>query len=149
MAKTIRERAEMLIITKTPTGKKILLVTNGKGLYAFPGGGIKPGESPEEAAIREALEEAGACVKAVNDPKLVYNRIGVNTSYRRNGKQYAGSCTHFFIGEFDKLDLSAISRKEYLEREWTEPLDAIRVICHNNWRYDGEVIQSVLVKALT
>jgi 8-oxo-dGTP diphosphatase len=31
----------------------------GAGLGPFPGGKIEPGESPEEAAVRETLEETG------------------------------------------------------------------------------------------
>jgi mutator protein MutT len=43
--------------------RKILLVKRGnepnKGLWSIPGGLIKLGESPEEAAIRELKEETG------------------------------------------------------------------------------------------
>lgn len=42
---------------------RILLIKRGnepsKGLYAFPGGRIEPGETPESAARREVLEETG------------------------------------------------------------------------------------------
>lgn len=42
---------------------KVLLVKRGRppvqGLYAFPGGKVDPGESDEEAARRELLEETG------------------------------------------------------------------------------------------
>lgn len=36
------------------------------GLAEFPGGKIKPGESPEQAAVRECLEETGLAVEVVS-----------------------------------------------------------------------------------
>jgi 8-oxo-dGTP pyrophosphatase MutT (NUDIX family) len=38
------------------------------GKWCFPGGGIKPGETPEKAAAREAREETGVKCKAVSGP---------------------------------------------------------------------------------
>lgn len=50
-------------------GGKVLMIRRrereGKLLWAFPGGGIEDGESPEQAAVREAAEEVGLEVKAV------------------------------------------------------------------------------------
>lgn len=34
-------------------------VRDGKTYFSFPGGGVEPGETPEQAAAREALEELG------------------------------------------------------------------------------------------
>ena len=54
-------------------GSVVLILNNRVGLiqrdwnesvyYIFPGGGIEPGETPESAATREALEEVGVEVE--------------------------------------------------------------------------------------
>ncbi len=48
------------ILVISPSGK-ILSVSRGKNIYDLnlPGGGIKPGEDPEDAARRELQEETG------------------------------------------------------------------------------------------
>ncbi|MFD5508992.1 NUDIX hydrolase [Streptomyces sp. NPDC127051] len=54
----------------------------GKLLWAFPGGGIEAGESPEEAAVREVAEEVGlevAAVQVLGD--RVHPQSGVHMTY--------------------------------------------------------------------
>jgi len=49
-------------------GNRVLMVRRrikeGELMWQFPAGGIEEGETPEEAAVRETLEEAGLEVKA-------------------------------------------------------------------------------------
>jgi ADP-ribose pyrophosphatase YjhB (NUDIX family) len=45
-------------------GQKILMVSYDD-FFTFPGGGVNSGETFEEAATREAFEEAGARVKII------------------------------------------------------------------------------------
>ncbi len=58
MSDSIRQRACSAVIYQ----KQILMVKHshdGKTYWTLPGGQIKAGESPEEAAIREVFEETG------------------------------------------------------------------------------------------
>jgi len=50
---------------KDETQREVLLVTSSKDTdsWVVPAGGIDPGESPEQAAVREVVEEAGAIGK--------------------------------------------------------------------------------------
>jgi 8-oxo-dGTP pyrophosphatase MutT (NUDIX family) len=140
MKQRVHNRAEMLILKGRPTQRRILLITDGRGLYAFPGGGMFSGETPEETAIRKAAEEAGVVVKRVQDTGFIYRREGISSRTTR---------TYFFVSEFKKLQRETQGAEQHYLLEWAEPLEAIRVICHNNWRYDGEIIQPILERTLS
>lgn len=54
----------------------------GKLLWAFPGGGIEDGETPEQAAVRETSEEVGLEVKAIKPlGERVHPQTGRHMSY--------------------------------------------------------------------
>ncbi|MER5613266.1 NUDIX hydrolase [Streptomyces sp. NPDC002215] len=61
-------------------GERVLMirrrVKEGKLSWAFPGGGIEAGETPEQAAVRETAEEVELEVKAV---KVLGERVHPNT----------------------------------------------------------------------
>jgi 8-oxo-dGTP diphosphatase len=70
-------------------GDKVLLVLRGRepsrGLYAFPGGRVEPGETDEEAAAREVLEETSLTVSNLTEFQTVFIsgiRDGVSVRYR-------------------------------------------------------------------
>jgi 8-oxo-dGTP pyrophosphatase MutT (NUDIX family)/S-adenosylmethionine/arginine decarboxylase-like enzyme len=55
------------VILRTKSGNVLFLeraerAGDNGGVWAFPGGGIKDGETPEQAAVRECLEEIGASI---------------------------------------------------------------------------------------
>lgn len=61
-------------------GGRVLMIRRrqreGKLLWAFPGGGIEAGETPEQAAVREVAEEVTLEVKAV---RVLGDRVHPNT----------------------------------------------------------------------
>lgn len=94
-----RPRAEVYIIKDN----KYLIVGippkwNG---YTIPGGGMDPGEIPEETAKREALEEIGT--KCKNLKKIDSIKIAHTNNIRT---EYTGSLFHTFVADFDGYDNS-------------------------------------------
>lgn len=89
-----------------------------------PGGGIEPGESPEEAARRETLEETGLRVKV--DPALCET---VRYTYPWAGVDYDVT-THYFAASLDepfRLQIPAVIDADYnLGAEWIGADDAGR-----------------------
>lgn len=56
--------------------KEVLLIQRRDvPVWVLPGGGIEPGESPEEAVLREIFEETGFCVA---NPRLVGTYTPIN-----------------------------------------------------------------------
>lgn len=56
--------------------------SHGKGAWGFPGGHLEYGETPEECAIRETLEETGMTIKKLKRGPFT------NDIFEKNGKHY-------------------------------------------------------------
>lgn len=57
---------------------KVLLVRHGRlGVWLYPGGHLEPGETPEEAAVREFREETGLEVEVVGRSHGIAGRDAV------------------------------------------------------------------------
>lgn len=66
-------RAAAICYRRVPDGVQFLLVrTKSLLTWTFPKGKIKPGESPGEAAVREAGEEAGVTGDVASSPLTRY-----------------------------------------------------------------------------
>lgn len=105
-----RERVE--VFTRHPrTGKIYGGMWDSDKSFAAPGGGLDPGETPEQAAIRELAEETG--IQAANPVRIPLPTVdnAWSDEYRaRTGRNFAGSRTHFVLAD-------------YVNREKNKPLD--------------------------
>jgi 8-oxo-dGTP pyrophosphatase MutT (NUDIX family) len=90
---------------------RVLLVRHsyGKERWSLPGGEVDPGESPAEAAVREAREEAGVEVELDHLIGVYYLRS------RKNGLRFMFAA-HIVSGE-----PSAADADEIAEFGWFEP----------------------------
>ena len=57
----VENSAGQFLIGPRPAGSSLA------GLWEFPGGKVESGETPEQAAVRECLEETGVAVRAVSE----------------------------------------------------------------------------------
>ena len=103
---SIRSRVGIYIIKNN----KIYVGTgdsNFKYKYIIPGGGIEPGESLQDAAIRESKEEIGIVpknIKLINHTNNPYLKCGL----LKHGFKYDCSELHYCYGDFDRIDKSII-----------------------------------------
>jgi 8-oxo-dGTP pyrophosphatase MutT (NUDIX family) len=77
--------------------------------YQFPGGGIDPHETPEDACVRECLEEVGVRIHRIRPLNI--------RSYWRNIENY------FYTAEFHSHDTEVLgSEGDSMDYVWT-PFD--------------------------
>lgn len=85
----MRNRAAVILLD----GEKVALIRRekmGSVYYVFPGGGIEEGETPEQAAKREALEELGVNVRV--------GPLVANVFYEGNQYFFHGEITDGIFG---------------------------------------------------
>jgi ADP-ribose pyrophosphatase YjhB (NUDIX family) len=91
----------LVAIIKKNNRDHILLVKRGKmprkGFLAVPGGFVDPGESAEEAAVRECQEEIGMT------PKSITYLTSATNNYQYKDIDYV-TCDIFFKATFEESD---------------------------------------------
>jgi 8-oxo-dGTP pyrophosphatase MutT (NUDIX family) len=87
-------------------GKNILAQDRGEYIE-FPGGGIDKNETPEQAAIRETLEETGAVIESLKELKIINFKWDENWAKTEKQKarynQFKGEEMHFFTGKIKEF----------------------------------------------
>lgn len=121
--KTYRREAVRAVIM---ADKKLLMISNRKGDYKFPGGGIDGDENHGETIIREVLEETGHVVKEV------YDKIG--SVIERRMDQYEKNAvfemeSHYYLcevtGEIKNQELDDYEEELEFKPIWVSIDEAI------------------------
>lgn len=127
------------IITYTIDNDRILylLLRYGAGHWDLPKGKIEDGETKQEAALRELMEETGLTAEIDNDFEETINYIFTDyvseeASAKSGDKQLAQKTVYFFAGQAtnDQVKLS----DEHTAFKWLSYKDALEQLTYDNAR---------------
>ncbi|HLW73073.1 MAG TPA: NUDIX domain-containing protein [Candidatus Babeliales bacterium] len=115
------------IITYTTDDDTILylLLRYGAGHWDLPKGKIEPGETKEEAALRELMEETG--LTAVINENFEESVHYIFTDY---DKQLAQKTAYFFVGK--ATDKHVKLSHEHTDFKWLPYKDAVEQLTYDN-----------------
>ncbi|GMA56147.1 hypothetical protein GCM10025858_06500 [Alicyclobacillus sacchari] len=80
MSERIERAAGGLVVRQGRQGREVLMIDDAYGKVAFPKGHLEPGETWEEAAVREIFEETGVRARIIGDIGRIEYRIERNGS---------------------------------------------------------------------
>jgi len=112
-----RGRAAVVLRDETRVAL-IRRVRDGRTYFVFPGGGIRAGETPADAASREAHEELG--VQVVLGPRLLIEEFRGRTIHYFSGLIVGGK---FGTGDGDEIRTSGATARGTYEPVWVEIAD--------------------------
>ncbi len=104
-------------------GKIAVFYKSNKNEYKLPGGGLEENEKPEEAFIREAMEETGCEVEIIDT-------LGTIEEYKslENFKQISYVFVGRVLNDTKKLNVTQKEKDEGAKLLWREPLEALELI---------------------
>jgi 8-oxo-dGTP pyrophosphatase MutT (NUDIX family) len=100
-------------------------------LYQFPGGGIKKNESPEQAAVRELIEESG----------LIANKVLSLGWYYPNNRRSDAKMHVVLMENFIKTEKKGGDKEENILSEWVSEIRLNEMICK------GEIVNYSVLAA--
>lgn len=101
-----------------------IIIVRGGEYYKIPGGGVEEGETEEEAAKREALEEAGCEVKLV---KKIGEQEFVDPSPKYKVIHHSVCFLAKKIGESKNPDFDEWEKSNDFEMKWVDYDEAVRL----------------------
>jgi bis(5'-nucleosidyl)-tetraphosphatase len=115
--------AGLLVFRKTESGYEWLLLQKPNGRWEFPKGKVEPGETPLEAAIREAREETGVSDLHVIEGRMYTLHYTYRDRWRRRPRGVIVDKTViFYLAETH--DIALRPSREHWSACWL-PTDAV------------------------
>jgi 8-oxo-dGTP diphosphatase len=102
--------------------RRVAVVRSVDGVF-LPGGGIEPGETPESAISREALEECGLVLRLG-----AWSLRAVQFSYSRSERAHFEKRSTFIDASIGGTDSTRLHADH--ELIWASPFDATRLLSH-------------------
>ncbi len=130
IGKTAQLRVGCSALIYDATGEKILLTRReDNGQWCLPGGGLDPGESAEEACLREVWEETGLTVTVVR-------LIGIYTTPHRIAVYKDGNRNQYISFSFEArvVEGEAGLSDEVTEVGWFTPAEIAQIDLMENHR---------------
>lgn len=127
----VRPSARCIVIQH---GRVAMLHSLRYDYYVFPGGGIEPGESGEEAMMREAREEAGLVVVPASIREFGCVRRIQKSAYE--GSDYFIQDNYYYLCQAEKeiqpQELDDREQEKRLVLEFVPPEQALLVNCRQS-----------------
>lgn len=118
---TIRIGARGIVVRKD--GKMAIINKKIKNEFKLPGGELELGESPENAFIREVLEETGCLVKIVDKLGIIEEHKSLE-NFKQKSYLFVGSVTE----NTNRQHLTKKEKDEGTKLLWTTPNEGLELI---------------------
>lgn len=131
-------------------GRQVLVgrrIGDETGLWQMPQGGIEPGESPAEAALRELREEIGTDNVELLAESQSWFRYDLPSAFHKNGRsgRWRGQRQKWlvmrFLGDDSEIDI-ATEHPEFAAWRWVEPGTATSLVIN----FKRDLYQQVLLE---
>lgn len=128
----VERAAGGLVVRGEPGALEVLMIADAHGKLAFPKGHLEPGETWEEAAVREITEETGI------EAEVLAPLGRVQYSIKRDGEDVRKEVRLFVLRALDESDEPTTLRKE-LDRayylSWEQAQARHNELGYDNWKW--------------
>lgn len=126
---TKRETSAGGVVYRLDGGQPLyLLIRDSYGNWGFPKGHVESGEQPEEAAVREVMEETGLASLALREPIDV-----IEWAFTWRGALIQKRC-HFYLMQTSESRTAPQVDEGISECQWSPVTEAARLVRYDNAR---------------